>query len=135
MEEWVAIGGTPFELSFHFDEFETRNHYKGPVLRLRHPDHYGEDQEYVDDIEKEAVKVLGKYEPKEHEARTRALNGQKRVNRVFDSMGVHYGNHVDPTTSSSEGATGAARGGGARCGRRGTREGRGGRRAEVASWQ
>lgn len=91
MEEWIAIGGMPLEPSFCFQEFEARNNYRGPVLHLRRPKDYTNDQEYIDDIEVEAMKVLGKYEPKEREARARALNCQRRVNRVFDSMGLRYG--------------------------------------------
>lgn len=101
VEDWIAADQWPLEQGSGFLEFMTKSGYKGPRLQLARPAGYECDFDYVRYVEEQADAVLGPYNSKEHKAKNRGLPGVRRLNRIFDSMRVFYGDRLDPAPSTA----------------------------------
>lgn len=60
------------------------------MLDIRRPESFPNDEVFVHFVEERAVMVCGKMTDKEDESKVATLGGRKRLNRVFDLMGVAY---------------------------------------------
>ena len=90
VEEWIALGWSPLCVYTKFDNFTNLNGYKGPVVACRKPKGYKSDESFVAYVESQAKKVCGTYLGKEQEAKRASLGSKRRLNRIFDLMGVAY---------------------------------------------
>lgn len=68
---------------------------KFPKFGVKKPDGFS-NAEYVAEIERQAVLLIGNYLLKEHESAMQVLKHGGRINRVFDEMKVSYGLHTRP---------------------------------------
>jgi hypothetical protein len=71
-------------------EIVDRYGYKVPVLDCRRPKDFKTDKSFVAFVEREAEKICGAYLLKEQDAKNASLGSKRRLNLVFDLMGVAY---------------------------------------------
>jgi len=77
------------------------------------------DFSFVNYIEHKAEEIIGFYGDREHKGRCRSLSRKRRLNRVFDAMGLCYADRLGSLTSlSADDAAPQGRGHGSQ-GRRG----------------
>lgn len=67
-----------------------RGDYRGPTTDIERPDRFPNDKDFVEFVKREAIKICGPYLEKEEEAKITSLGSWKRINRVFNLMGVAY---------------------------------------------
>lgn len=88
VEEWIALGRKPLCAHTDMSKIVELNGYKGPVLRC--PKDFADDRSFVHFVEKEAEKICGVYALKEQRAKNASLGTKRRLNRIFNLMGVAY---------------------------------------------
>lgn len=64
--------------------------YRGPTLDVERPDRFPNDKVFVEFDERQSEKICGPYLEKEEEAKMTSPGSKRRLNRVFDAMGVEY---------------------------------------------
>jgi len=62
-------------------------------------DAFTTDFSFVNLIEHKAEEIVGFYDDREHKGRCQSLAGKRRLNRVFDAMGLCYVDRSGPSTS------------------------------------
>ena len=70
-----------------------------PRLRVGPFDAFSTDFSFVNYIEHKAEVIVGFYGDREHKFRCQAFPGKRRLNQVFDSMGLCYADRSSPLTS------------------------------------
>lgn len=60
------------------------------MLDIEWPERFANDKDFIEFVERKTVEICGPYLEKEEEAKITSLGSQKRINRVFDLMGVEY---------------------------------------------
>ena len=70
-----------------------------PRLRVGPFDAFSTDFSFVNYIEHKAEEIVGFYGDREHKFRCQAFPGKRRLNQVFDSMGLCYADRSSPSTS------------------------------------
>lgn len=61
-----------------------------PNVDIEWPDPFPNDKDFVEFVKRKAVEIYGLYLDKEEEAKITSLGSRKRINRVFDLMGIKY---------------------------------------------
>lgn len=61
--------------------------------------HFLNDFDFVNIIDHEAERIIGLYGDKEHKEKCQCLGSKRRLNRVFDAMGVCYADCAGPSSS------------------------------------
>jgi hypothetical protein len=64
--------------------------YRGATLTCQRRDEFLNNKVFVEYVERKAKGICGPYFGKEEEAKEASLGLKRRLNRVFDSMGVSY---------------------------------------------
>jgi len=57
------------------------------------------DFSFMNYIEHKAKEIIGFYGDREHKGRCQSLSRKRRLNRVFDAMGLGYADRSGPLTS------------------------------------
>jgi len=115
VEEWLACDSPPLSSEARFSDFEKRGGYVFLCLHVGPSDAFSTDFSFVNFIEHKAEEIVSFYGDREHKFRCQALPRKRRLNRVFDSMGLCYADRSGPLTSlpADNAATrGRGRGGG-----------------------
>lgn len=99
VKEWIACDSPPLSSETWFFEFERRGRYIYPNLGVAVPDAFSTDFDFVNYVEHKTKQIIGLYGDKEHKARCQCLGGKRRLNRVFDDMGLCYADRDGPSTS------------------------------------
>ena len=114
VEEWLACDSPPLSSETRFSNFE-KDIYMFLRLRVGPSNAFSTDFSFVNFIEHKAEEIVSFYGDREHKFRCQALPRKRRLNRVFDSMGLCYADRSGPLTSlpADNAATrGRGRGGG-----------------------
>ena len=90
VEQWIALGQSLLCVYTKFDSFADLNGYKGPIVACQKPRGYKTDESFGAYVESQAEKICGAYLGKEQEVKRASLGSKRRLNRIFDLMGVAY---------------------------------------------
>ena len=101
MEEWIACESPPLSSKTRFSDFEQRDGYIFPCLNVAPSDAFTTDFSFVNLIKHKAKEIIGFYGDREHKGQCQSLAGKRRLNRVFDAMGLCYADRSGPLTSLS----------------------------------
>lgn len=99
VEEWVACNSPPLSSETCFFEFERRDRYVYPNHGAARSDAYSTDFCFVNQIEHKAEQIIGFYGDKEQKGKCQYLARKRRLNRVFEAMGLCYADRAGPSRS------------------------------------
>lgn len=82
-----------------------QGNYCGPTLDIERPERFPNDKNFVEFVESKAVGMYGTYLDKE--TKITSLDSWRRINRVFDLLGVEYDDRPILAKQRDEAAEGA----------------------------
>lgn len=95
----MAYNSPPLSSETRFFEFKWRDGYVYQNLSMERPDAYSTDFSFVNLIEHKAELIIGFYGKKEHKGKCQYLARKRRLNHMFDAMGLCYADCDGPSMS------------------------------------
>jgi hypothetical protein len=96
VEEAVALKKHPLSEYTKFKDIVDQDGYKAPKVTRGRPKRFATDSAYVSHVERNADKICGSYLKTEHLQKLQSVGTKRRLNRVFDQMGIVYPDRVWP---------------------------------------
>jgi hypothetical protein len=96
VEEAVALKKHPLSEYTKFTDIVVQDGYKAPKVTRGRPKRFATDSAYVSHVERKADKICGSYIKTEHFQKLQSVGTKRRLNRVFDQMGVVYPDRIWP---------------------------------------
>lgn len=72
--------GRPLQTYTRFQGVVRRGNYRGPMIDIERPGCFPNEKDFIEFVEREAVKICGLYLDKEEEAMITSLGSRKRIN-------------------------------------------------------